>query len=70
VYDAPHGTAIGEVAIMQEHPRLGIVRITVQMIDAIRVEGAGTPEDAVNLVVLFQQKGCEVGSVLASNTGD
>jgi hypothetical protein len=40
------------------------------MVDTICVEGAGAPQNAVNFVVLLQQKSSQIRAVLAGNTGD
>jgi hypothetical protein len=46
------------------------VRISVYPVDAIRIEGTGTTDNAVNLVALFQQEARQVGTILSCNAGD
>jgi hypothetical protein len=52
---------------VEKKPGIWIVRVAVQVIDAIRVKGARAPENAVDLVALGQQQGRKVGTIL---TGD
>jgi len=37
--NVPQSGAVGKIACMQEHPRAGLMRIYVNMIDAIGIEG-------------------------------
>ena len=50
--------------------RLGLVRILVQVVDAVGVEQRGAALDAVDFVALAQQEFGEVGAVLAGDAGD
>jgi hypothetical protein len=47
--------------------RFGII---VEVSNPPRVEGGATPNDAVHLVAFLQQQLCQVGAVLARDTGD
>ena len=55
---------------MEEERRVGLVRIAVEMVDPAGVEGAGAPDQAVDLVALRQQELGQVGAVLAGDAGD
>ena len=46
---------VGQVAIVKEKLHAMNVRILIQMVDSIGVEGARAPDDAVDLVALLQQ---------------
>ena len=48
----------------------GLVRILIEMIDPVGVEGRGPPLDAVNDVALVEQEFGEIGAVLAGDAGD
>jgi hypothetical protein len=45
---------IGQITVMKEEGRVGRVRINVNVVDTVRVECAGTPDDPVDLVTLAQ----------------
>ena len=62
--------AVRHVAVVQQHLHLGVVRVPIKMIDAVRIKGRGATLDAVHLVAFLQQKLRQVGSVLACNSGD
>ena len=47
-----------------------LVRILIQMIDAVGVEQRGPALDAVHFVALAEQKLGKVGAVLAGDAGD
>jgi len=68
--NAPEARPVGQVAVVQEQPRAGLVRVDVEVIDPVRVEGAGATDDAVDLVALLEQELREVRAVLASDAGD
>jgi hypothetical protein len=42
----------------------------VEVLDAARVEGGGTADDAVHLIALAEEEFGEIGAVLARNAGD
>jgi hypothetical protein len=50
--------------------RSGLVRILVQVVDAVGVEQRGAPLDAVHLVALVEQELGQIGAVLAGDAGD
>src|SRR5687767_4048119 len=62
----------GVVQIPVEHtqPRIKLVRILVQMVDALSVERRGTADNSKNLIALFEQKLDQVGTVLPRYPGD
>ena len=61
---------IGQVAVVQDEARGLLVRILVQVIDAVGVEERGAALDAVHLVALVEQELGEIGAVLAGDAGD
>ena len=61
---------VGHVAVMQDQAPVRLVRILVQVVDAIGVEQRRAALDAVHLVAFVEQKFREVGAVLAGNAGD
>jgi hypothetical protein len=68
--DAQQGERIGHVAVVQDEAAIGIVRILVEMIDALRIDERGAALDAVHDVALAEQELGEVGAVLAGDAGD
>jgi hypothetical protein len=68
--DADQVRRVGEIAVVQEQLDVTLVRVLVQVIDAIRVERGRTSLDAVHLVSLAEQQLREIGAVLARDTGD
>ena len=55
---------------MQSNPRSGFVRVFVQMLNAIGVEGARPANDAVDFVAQAQQQLGQVRSILTGNSRD
>ncbi len=55
---------------MEEQARLLLERVPVEVVDPPGVEGAGAPDEAVDLVALVQEQLREVGAVLAGDPGD
>ncbi|MCY1276833.1 hypothetical protein D9M70_255030 [compost metagenome] len=55
---------------MQDEVLIVDVRVLVDMVNTLGIEGGGAALDAVDFVALFQQKFCEVGAVLACDAGD
>jgi len=61
--------AVGQVRVVEEEPRLRLVRIAIEMVDPARVERAGAADQPVDLVALLQEQLGEVGAVLAGDPG-
>jgi hypothetical protein len=61
---------VGHVPVVEDEAPVGIVRVLVQVIDAVGVKQAGAALDAVDGVALVQQEFGEVGAVLAGDAGD
>ena len=70
LHDADQVGGIGQVAVVQEQAHVALVRILVQVVDAVGVEDRGAALDAVHLVALAQQQLGQVGAVLAGDAGD
>ena len=69
--EQPHEAAgVGEVAVVQEELDAALVRVAVEVVDPVGVEGRGAADDAVDLVALVEQQLGEVGAVLAGDAGD
>ena len=68
--DADQAAGIGEVAVMQDELAVGLVRILIEVIDAVGVEERRAALDAVDLVAFVEQELGEVGAVLARDAGD
>lgn len=51
--DAPQGGAVGQVAVVQEQAGVFVVRVFINMVDAVGVEGGGAADDAVDFVSLL-----------------
>jgi hypothetical protein len=52
------------------HPNPALMRILVEMVDTIGIEGGSAPLDPVNLISLSKQEFRQVRPVLTCNTGD
>ena len=52
LHDADQVGGVGQVAVVQEQLRAGLVRVLVEMVDAVGVERGGAALDAVDLVAL------------------
>jgi hypothetical protein len=61
---------VREVAVVQDHPPIRIVRVAVQVIDPVGVEQRRTAFHAVHLVALRQQQLREIRAVLARDPRD
>ena len=61
---------IGHVAVVQDERAAALVRILVQVVDALGVEQRRAALDAVHHVALAEQELGEVGAVLAGDAGD
>ena len=70
LYQAGERRAVGQVAVVQEHPRVLQVRILVERLDPRRIEAAGAADQAVNLVALGQQQLAQIAAVLTGNAGN
>lgn len=69
-HDADKVARVGQVAVMEEEPAPGGVRVLIEMIDAVRVEQRGPALDAVDLISLGQQELGKIGAVLARDPCD
>ncbi len=70
LHDADQVGAVGEVAVVQDEPAVALVRVLVEVVDALGVERRGAALDAVHRVTLGQQQLGEVGAVLPGDAGD
>lgn len=46
----------GQVAVVEVEARLGVVDVAVKVVDPVGVEGAGPPDEAVDLVAFAEQE--------------
>jgi len=60
-------TGDAEVSVVEVHARFGIVKVPIEVIDPLRVERRGAPDEPVDLIPLVQQ---ELGQIRAVLTGD
>ena len=68
--DAGQVRRVGQVAVVQHEVLVFNVTVLIDVVDPLRIERRRTAFDAVYFVALFQQKLSEIGTVLASNSGD
>ena len=68
--EATDATAVGEVSVMEEKFDTMDMRVLVEVIDAPGIKGAGSSDDAMDFVALFQEEFREIGSVLSGNAGN
>lgn len=65
--DARQVRSVGQIAIVKGELGIGLVRILVDVINALGIKGGGPALDSVNLVSLAEQEFSEIGAVLAGN---
>jgi len=68
--DADQVAGIGEIAVMEAETEVFCVWILIEVIDALRIEGAGPAFYVMNKIPLFKEKFCQIGTILAGNAGD
>jgi hypothetical protein len=61
---------IGQIPVMEKEAGLRIVRVPIDVLDAIRVKGAGPPDQSMDLIALLHQGLGQVGSVLSGDASD
>jgi hypothetical protein len=67
----PHQTRrVGEIGKVQKQPRLALVPIWKDAIDAGSIETAGPALNAMNHIAFIQQKFSQVGSILTGDSCD
>jgi hypothetical protein len=59
---------IRQIAVVQYEVRIGMMRIFVDVIDAVGVEERRTPFDAMNLISFGEKKLRKICSILAGDT--
>jgi hypothetical protein len=55
---------------MQHEVALGLMRILIEMVDALGIKRGGAPLQAVNFVSLGEQKFRQIGAILPRNPRD
>jgi hypothetical protein len=70
LHDADEVGCIRQVSVVEEEAAALLVRVLIEVVDAVRVEEGGAALDAVDLVPLLQQELRQVGSVLPRDAGD
>ena len=68
--DVDEGRGVGEVAVVEDEVRVGLVRVLVEVVDAGGIEERRTAFDAMDFVALGEEELGEVGAVLAGDAGD
>ena len=68
--DADEIGRVGQIPVMKLQPHVRLVRILIQMIDAIGIEGGRAALDAVDVVALREQQFGQIRAILAGNAGD
>ena len=62
--------AVDQIAIMEENPGVGAVRIDVEVFDPGGIERTAAADDAMHLISFLQKEFGEVRTVLSGNSGD
>ena len=68
--DADQARGVGHVAVVEDEAAIRLMRVLVEMVDAVGVEQRGASLDAVDLIALAEEELGEVGAVLADDAGD
>src|ERR1039458_6100487 len=63
-------TAVGEVGVVEEEARSGLVDVLIDVVEPVGVQAGGTAFQAVDLVALGKKELSEVRTVLAGSAGD
>src|SRR5579862_5241331 len=66
----PQASAVSDIAIMQHHFWLGIMRIHIEMFETPGVECRGSSDDAMDLIATIRKKLRKVRSILAGDPSD
>ena len=61
--------AVGQVPVVEEQPRIRVVRVGEQMVDPSGVERRGPAPDPMDLVTLVEEQFGQVGAVLTGDAG-
>ena len=59
-----------QIAVVEPHSCVALVRVAIEMLDPLGVERAGPANDAVNLMALAEQQLGEIAAVLPGDAGD
>ena len=70
LHNAHQVAGVGQVAIVQLEIGILNMRVLVDVVDALGVEGAGAALDAVHHITFLQQQLRQIRSILAGNAGD
>jgi hypothetical protein len=70
VNQVQHPLRAGKIAVMQKEPCARLIRILIDVIDALRVKRARASDDPVHFISFGQQQFREVRSVLPGNARD
>ena len=68
--DADQTAGIGHVAVVQDEMAILLVRILIEMIDAIGIKKRGTALDTMDLITFFQEKLGQISPILAGDAGN
>jgi hypothetical protein len=68
--DVNERRGVGEIAVVQKEAWVRVVRILVDMVDAVGIEQRRSSLDAVDFIAFGEEKLGEVGSILAGNSCD
>lgn len=55
---------------MEIQAPVATVRVLINVVNPIGIEGAGTPNDAMNFIAFTKQQFCQVRTVLAGDARD
>ena len=68
--DAVQGRRVVQVAVVEDEVPLRHVRVLVEVVEPLGVEGGGAPDDPVDLVALREEQLGEIAAVLTRDPGD
>lgn len=70
VHQPRQAPPVRHVAVMQEEPHPRRVRVLIEVVDALRVEARGTPDQSMHLIPLLQQQLGQIRPVLTRDARD
>ena len=70
LHDADQVRRIGQVAVIHEETHIRLMRVLIEMIDAVGIDERGAALDAVNDIALAEQEFGEKRAILTGDTGD
>lgn len=70
IYDTRKIRSVTQIAVVKSELGIRFVRVLIDVIDPLSVNGGGAAFDAMNFIAFPQQKFGKIGSILPGNSGN